>query len=154
MRYLFIYVMKTVLLSCFFPFILCAVWIEKLLDTKENTHETQSLSLNQKSTSAFTLSLYFSLVQTGILKMPNIFRNTCESKTKQTCRKPFSASFTPALEFSCHSNHQWRRSTSDSGCKYLWLAYSEFLYCHITWVIVGVAILCWQVAAELSKFAI
>lgn len=53
MRYLFIYVMKTVLLSCFFPFILRAVWIEKLLDTKENTHETQSLSLNQKSTSAF-----------------------------------------------------------------------------------------------------
>lgn len=38
--------MKTVLLSCFFPFILCAVWIEKLLDTKENTHETQSFSLN------------------------------------------------------------------------------------------------------------
>lgn len=49
MRYLFIYVMRTVLLSCLFPFILCAVWIEKLLDTKENTHETQSLSLNQKS---------------------------------------------------------------------------------------------------------
>lgn len=46
MRYLFIYVMRTVLLSCLFPFILCAVWIEKLLDTKENTHETQSLSLN------------------------------------------------------------------------------------------------------------
>lgn len=79
---------------------------------------------------------------TSMSKMPNISFSTCKSQKEPKCmlktvhNKSESSSTIFFLSFTTSIIH-----VLDSGCKYLWLACSKFLSCHITWVIPGVVTL-------------
>lgn len=80
----------------------------------------------------------------------HVFKHLRKSKWSQHAENCFQQVRLPLCS-SLHHLHSWLRlCVSDSCCKYLWLACSKFLDCHITWFIQGVAFLCWHAVVSLA----